>query len=262
MPPLYDPRAMDAALYLARIGYDGPLAPTAPVLRELHRRHLFSVPFENLDIHIGRPIVVDENAFVRKIVGERRGGFCYELNGAFAALLRAIGFDVELLSAGVANDAGAFGPEYDHLALRVTIDGERWLADVGFGDNFLEPLRYDDRDVQQDPVGDFRLEDRDGAVVLQRLADGAWKDEYRFLPVARELAEFAGMCHWQQTAAESPFTKRRICSVATPNGRVSLANLKLIVTENGVRTESEVASEEAWREALQKRFGVRISPLP
>src|SRR2546422_9120029 len=131
---------VDIAAYLRRIGYTGPIVPTLETLREIHRAHLLAVPFENLDIPLGRPIVCDEDTFVRKIVERRRGGFCYEMNGAFAALLRAIGFRVTLLSARVPQPDGSDGPEFDHLTLRVDIE-EPWLADVGFGDSFMEPLR-------------------------------------------------------------------------------------------------------------------------
>lgn len=131
---------MDVSAYLDRINYHGPLSPTPEVLRDLHRAHMFTVPFENLDIHIPREIVCDEKHFIHKVVNERRGGFCYELNGAFAALLRALGFHVTLLSARVPCADGSDGPEFDHLTLRVDLD-EPWLADVGFGDSFLEPLR-------------------------------------------------------------------------------------------------------------------------
>src|SRR4051794_25362765 len=96
----------DAAAYLDRIRHTGSRAPTIEALRALHRAHLHAVPFENLDIHLGRPIRLDPGAFFRKIVGERRGGFCYELNGLFAELLAALGFEVSLLSARAADGAG------------------------------------------------------------------------------------------------------------------------------------------------------------
>jgi N-acetyltransferase len=114
----------------AQWDYAGLNAPTPETLREIHRAHLFTVPFENLDIHLGRKIVCDEDSFLHKIVNERRGGFCYELNGAFAAFLRALGFQVTLLSARVARSDGSDSPEFDHLTLRVDLD-ESWLVDVG-----------------------------------------------------------------------------------------------------------------------------------
>lgn len=135
---------MDVQAYLRRIRYresmiPGVDGPGIDLLRSLHRAHLFTVPFENLDIPLGRKIVCDEARILHKIVNEHRGGFCYELNGAFAALLRALEFRVTLLSGRVARADGGYSPEFDHLTLRVDLE-EPWLADVGFGDCFLEPL--------------------------------------------------------------------------------------------------------------------------
>ena len=135
---------MELAAYLDRINDAGPLDPSAATLRRLHVAHLLSVPFENLSIHWREPIVLEDGALFEKVVRRRRGGFCYELNGLFAALLRALGFHVTMLSAGVASGEGKFGPEFDHMALLVTLP-ERWLVDVGFGDSFREPLLLDER---------------------------------------------------------------------------------------------------------------------
>src|SRR5829696_2117836 len=122
---------MNIEAYLKRINYNGPLEPTAETLRALQVAHLLSVPFENLSIHAGEPIVLDEETLFTKIVGTRRGGFCYECNGLFAGLLRALGFEVAMLAAGVARPDGTFGPEFDHMTLIVTLE-DRWLVDVGF----------------------------------------------------------------------------------------------------------------------------------
>jgi len=130
----------DVPSYLSRVGYKGSTSPTLETLRAIHYAHLLTVPFENLDIALGRKIALDQDSFIRKIAELRRGGFCYELNGAFAALLQALGFRVTLLSARVARRDGGESPEFDHLTLRVDLD-ETWLADVGFGESFLEPLR-------------------------------------------------------------------------------------------------------------------------
>src|SRR5258708_24874467 len=134
---------MEIDAYLRRIRYAGETEPSQNTLRSLHRSHMFAVPFENLDISLGRKIICEENRFLHKIVDERRGGFCYEMNGAFAALLRELGFQVTLLSARVSEGDGRNGPEFDHMALRVELDEEDWLADVGFGDSFVEPLRLE-----------------------------------------------------------------------------------------------------------------------
>src|ERR1700694_5099663 len=146
----------DVQSYLARVGYKESTSPTLETLRALHYAHLLTVPFENLDIALGRKIALEEDFFIRKIVERRRGGFCYELNGAFAALLRALGFRVTLLSCRVARQDGSYGPEFDHLTLRVDLE-EPWLADVGFGDCFLEPLRLGSRLEQEQTGRVYRL---------------------------------------------------------------------------------------------------------
>lgn len=234
------------------MGYDGSLEVNAKTLRKLHERHLYSVPFENLDIG-RRPIVIDEAAFVRKIVEERRGGFCYELNGAFAALLRSIGFEVTLLSAGVAREAGGFGPEFDHLALLVPADGDRWLTDVGFGDSFVLPRRFAVDTDQGDPAGTFRIS-RDGeAFVLMR--DG--KPQYRFTLTPHALEEYAPLCHYHQTSPQSSFTQKSVCSLATPSGRITLSGRRLITTENNRRSERDLNQAE-WESALRDLFGVTL----
>lgn len=249
---------MDLTAYLRRIRYTDPISRTEETLRRIHRAHLQSVPFENLDIFLGRKISIDEEAFLRKVVGERRGGFCYELNGAFAALLRAIGFQVTLVSARVAGNDGAYSPEYDHLALVVDLE-ERWLADVGFGENFVEPLVLDNDLEQHQSAGTYRVRERDGLWTVERLqTDKLWKREYSFTLRAREPQEFAERCHFHQTSPESHFTQKRLCSLATPTGRITLSDLKFIVTENGVRQEQLLGSEEDWRELLRERFGVVI----
>jgi N-hydroxyarylamine O-acetyltransferase len=137
-----DPRA-----YLKRIRCTDQLhlltlEPSLPRLCSLHEAHLLAVPFETLSIHYAQPITLDVAALYDKIVRRRRGGFCYELNGLFAWLLRQLGFTVTLLSARVAQADGGFTPDFDHMALLVHhLDGADWLTEVGFGDGFRQPLR-------------------------------------------------------------------------------------------------------------------------
>jgi len=249
---------VDLASYLSRIRYSGPTDATAETLRGLHRAHMFAVPFENLDISLGRKIVTDENAILQKVVDLRRGGFCYELNSAFAALLRTLGFQVTMLSARVARENGGEGPEFDHLTLRVDLEGP-WLADVGFGDSFLEPLRLVLGTEQIDPVGTFRLvQDAERIRMEKAEANGVWKPQYSFSLQPRRLDEFSGMCHYHQTSPDSSFTLKRICSRATPEGRVTSSELKLIVSRNGVRVEKELESEEEWQATLREQFGIQL----
>jgi N-hydroxyarylamine O-acetyltransferase len=247
---------MNPSPYLARIRYSGPTPPDAGTLRALHLAHMLTVPFENLDIARKRPILCDEERFIHKVVEERRGGFCYELNGAFAALLRTLGFRVTLLSARVFRGEDADGPEFDHLTLRVDLD-EPWLVDVGFGDSFVEPLRLIPQIEQEQSAGRFRIQARGKEqLVMQRLdPNGAWKGQYVFTLTPRALADFAGMCHFHQTSPESHFTQNQICSLATAEGRVTLSNHILIVTREGKREERSLTEVE-YTAALRDTFGV------
>ena len=249
---------VDVAAYLERIGYSGSHTPNADTLRAIHRAHLFSVPFENLDIGWGREIRMDQEAFVRKIVEHHRGGFCYELNGAFSVLLEALGFQVTLLSARVPLADESDSPEFDHLTLRVDLN-EPWLADVGFGDCFVDPLRLQ-VDLEQEQQGRcFRVVEVGDSLRLERReGEAGWKPQYLFGLTPRRLEEFAEMCRYHQTSPQSPFTRKRVCSRATPEGRITLSEMKLITTNGDRREERSLKSEAEWQTALADHFGVQM----
>lgn len=249
---------MDASSYLSRINYRGTRDVSAATLRELHKAHLLSIPFENLDNYLGRRIVLDEEKVVRKIVEQRRGGICYELNGAFCGLLRAMGFEVSMLSAGVARDEGGFDPPFDHMTLLVHLE-ERWLADVGFGDSFREPLLLDERAEQVEGDDAYRLTQEDEQLILHRREGDSWKPQYRFTLEPHGYDEFADMCHHHQTSPESPFTQRRTCSLATADGRITVTGMRLITTMGRERQERELASEQEWTAAMSRYFGIALA---
>jgi N-hydroxyarylamine O-acetyltransferase len=214
---------------------------------------LLSVPFENLDIHLGRPIILSQNAFYEKIINRQRGGFCYELNGSFAGLLTGLGFKIRVLSARVARKNGAFSPEFDHMALLVKLE-DRWLADVGFGDLFTEPKRLDHPGPQKDSGRVYRITRRAGARLLSRW-DGdknLWEPQYMFSLRPRRLEDFEARCRYQQTSANSHFRKGRVVTKLTPNGRVTLTDTKLIVTTGHRRIERRVKSRVEFDGPLRK----------
>jgi len=251
---------MDTNAYLERINYQGPLQPTAETLRQLQVAHLLTVPFENLSIHSDEPIVLDDESLFEKVVNRRRGGFCYELNGLFAALLRKLGFKVEMLSARVANADGEFGPDFDHMTLLVTLD-QRWLVDVGFGDSFREPLLLDERGVQMQGERVYRI-DTEGQhfILMQRVTDGEWKAQYRFNLQPYNYADYAAMCHYHQTSPESHFTQAPVCTRATANGRVTISNGRFITTAGQAeRKEVVVSSDEEFAELLREHFGIELA---
>ncbi len=251
---------MDTKAYLERIGYSGPTQLNVNVLRRLHRRHLLSIPFENLDIHLHRQIILSENAFYDKIIKHHRGGFCYELNGLFATLLDELGFKVSMLSARVARKGGGFSPNFDHMTLLVQLE-HPWLVDVGFSDSFTEPKRLDMSGPQVDRGKQYRFTRRDGWTLLSRRpkGNGVWEPQYMFSLRPRKLGEFIPRCGWQQTSPRSHFRKGRICTRLTSNGRLSLTDTKFIVTRGGRRSERPVKDPEEFTVLLRRHFGIDLN---
>jgi N-hydroxyarylamine O-acetyltransferase len=248
------------AAYLRRIGVARPAVADAAALRVLHRAHQVAVPFENLSIHLPEPISLDEADLVDKIVRRRRGGFCYELNGAFALLLEALGGRVTRLAARVYG-GGRAGPPFDHLTLAVRLpDGTGpWLVDVGFGQHSVYPLRLDSRAGQEDPAGRFLLADAgDGDVDVLR--DG--EPQYRIEVRERSLADFAPTCWWQQTSPASHFTRATICSRLTDDGRISVSDRTLIRTSGQSRTEQDLATDDDLLAAYRDHFGIVLHHVP
>lgn len=246
--------------YLDRIGAARPGALDAQALRDLHEAHLLAVPFENLSIHLAEPISLASDDLIDKIVYRRRGGFCYELNGAFALLLEALGARVQRLSARV-HGADGFGPPFDHLALLVEPPdgGGRWLADVGFGAHSSYPLEFDTRSAQLDPGGKFQLADADhGDVEVDK--DGAL--QYRVELRPRSLAEFEPTCWWQQTHPDSHFRQNTICSLLTADGRISIAGRTLIRTSAGERSERQLSSDHELLAAYREHFQISLDRVP
>lgn len=248
---------LDTSAYTSRIGDGGDLAPTLPTLRRLHLAHLTSVPFENLDIPLGWPIRLDEGAFFRKLVEGRRGGFCYEQNGLFGAVLRQLGFRVTLLSARVVNQ-GVVGPEFDHLALQIDLPEGRWLADVGFGRSFRDPLSLDTGAPTEAEGATYRVVpgEPDWQVEFQLPGKPAQR-EYVFTLAPRRLEDFAPMCQFHQTSPASPFTRKRMCTLATASGRITFLNGTFIEERTGVREEHPLGPADVGP-ILRDRFGVSL----
>ncbi|USQ88272.1 arylamine N-acetyltransferase [Streptomyces phaeoluteigriseus] len=278
---------LDAPLveaYLRRLGVEYPAWPTADVLRELHLRHLRAVPFENLSVHLGEEIVLEERRLVEKVATTGRGGFCYELNGAFGALLTALGFDVTPLAGRVYGAEGRLGIPYDHLALLVrTVDAGEWLADVGFGAHSHHPLRFEHRGKQDDPGGVFRIVEagadaagvKGGAGRPVRGSGGVpgasdldvVRDDrrvYRLEVRPRVLGDFVAGAWWHSTSPDSHFTRSPVCSRVTEDGgRITLSGRRLKVTDpQGASVERELAGDEEVLGVYRERFGIALERVP
>lgn len=244
--------------YLRRIGAARPASPTLEALRDLHLRHLRTVPFENLSVWLDEPSVLDEAALADKIVRRGRGGICYELNGLFAELLRALGFTVSVLAARTVTDDGWLTPPFTHLALLVELE-DRYLADLGAGAYSWYPLRLDSREPQRDPAGEFQVVDVPAGDVAV-LMDGVPRRRVELRP--RELSDFGPSFWWHQHSPRSQFTRGMVCSMLTETGRVTLSGSRLFVTEGGERTESVLADDQAVLAAYRTYFGMALDRLP
>ncbi|MFM6848630.1 MAG: arylamine N-acetyltransferase family protein [Terrabacter sp.] len=256
--------ASEADAYLRRLGVPRPEAPTLGALAALHRAHLLTVPFENLDIGLGRPIRLDRASLLGKIVDARRGGYCYELNGLFALLLRRLGYAVDLVSARVATADDGLTDEYDHLALVVTspVLSGSVLADVGFGEGFVEPLPLVDGFERRERGLSVGVARRGDLWASRERRDGeGWRDRFVFPSTPHSIDDFAERNEWQQTSPDSHFTRSRLASMLTPTGRVTLSGSRLITTTQGRRDEVELEDEEAVHDALAHHFGIVLTAV-
>jgi N-hydroxyarylamine O-acetyltransferase len=222
---------------------------------------MMSIPFENLDIHQGREIILDEAHLFRKIVRSRRGGICYELNGLFAGLLAKLGFHVTLVAAEVFDDSSTAGPPFDHLALLVTLGDAQYLVDVGFGDSFTTPLRLGEYREQASGRTSYRIRTEGQSHTVMKRSEScgaqAMKPMYRFSTTPRKLAEFNDMCVYHQTSERSHFTRKEVCSRATSSGRVTISGNQLIESDGDTRKVTELRNLEHRQYALMRYFGIQ-----
>ena len=205
---------------------------------------------------LGRRIELVLPEILDKIVNQKRGGFCYELNSAFAWLLGKIGFRVKLLSART-YDGRSLGPEFDHMLIQVNID-QAVIADVGFGDSFLLPLLPGSPDCFQFDRY-YRLLNKENRWVLQqRIEAGDWKSQYIFDMNSHPLHHFDAMCDYHQTSSLSPFTRKIVCSRATIQGRITYANGRYLENERDHREETPIKNETSLNKILRNQFGIKL----
>jgi N-hydroxyarylamine O-acetyltransferase len=248
--------ALDLEAYLERIGHSGGLDPTVETLTAIHRAHVLSIPFENLDILLGRAIRLDLASLQTKLVHDRRGGYCFEHNALFAAVLEHLGFEVTGLAARVSMGEERSTPR-THMILGVDIEGTRWLADVGFGgDTLLEPVSFVDGEPVQQAAWAFRLVNDGDVRVLFGLRAERWLDLYSFteepqLPVDYEVAN-----HYTSTWSRSPFVTKIIAQRSGLEERWMLIDDELRVERPDGTERWTVASAAERMAILAERFGL------
>lgn len=253
--------------YCARVGVEQDSPPTVDRLEELQRAQLYSIPFENFDIQLGRSIDLTPEGITQKLLRSRRGGYCFELNGLFEMALEASGYEVRTVLARAFVAGNSFGR--GHQAEIVTVDGQDWLVDVGYGGacpRVPVPLSHG---VETDHDGTvFRLIEHDLGWMLQRQTPDGWLGVYSFdlMPVVPNDILYGH--HFTSTHPTSLFNHSRVAVLCHPDGETRLLNHRCTTRRTGVDMVEELPDDERYLEELSRRFGIdldaeyhRLSPV-
>lgn len=253
---------LDLKAYLRRIEYAGPLQPTLPVLEALHLAHATHIPFESLDVLLGRPVRLDLASLQEKLVAGGRGGYCFEQNLLLAAALEAVGFEVKHLAARVRH-RGDKPLARTHMLLLVRIGGADYIADAGFGgEGLLLPVPFRAGTECRHYAWTYRVvEEQAGQWLLQSRRGPGWANLYSFGLEPQTLPDYEMANHYTATHPDSPFVRTLIVQLPTPEARHSLRSLELSIDRGEGRIERRVlAGDDALRDTLAALFGLRFPP--
>jgi N-hydroxyarylamine O-acetyltransferase len=247
---------VDLKSYAARIEYAGEFTPTLATLREVHLAHAIHITFENLDILLGRPILLDLESLTAKLIHAGRGGYCFEQNALLAAVLETIGFPVRRLAARVRMGLREIRPR-SHMLLAVDVNGESWLADVGFGgEGLLLPVRLEAQCAEQHFGWQYRVITDGGLHVLQSLRPEGWFDLYSFTLEEQHPADYEVSNYFTSTNPRSPFVNRLVVQRPGRDVRLTLLNRQLTEQRPDGVSETTLTDDDALLEILAERFGL------
>ncbi|WP_085657060.1 MULTISPECIES: arylamine N-acetyltransferase [unclassified Pseudomonas] len=256
-----EPRLSDSTLYLRRLGFEAPPAPTLETLRQLQLRHTGAFPFENLSTIAGRPVPIDLASVERKVLHEGRGGYCYELNNLFLALLLELGFDARGISGRVVMNQpeGSWTARTHRLSL-VTLDGVRYITDVGFGGMVpTAPLALDTEAQQRTPHEPYRIEVQADGYMLQANVAGEWRPMYLFDLQRQEDIDYTLGNWYVSTHPDSPFAQRLMVARTGDGWRRTLNNGSFAIHRIGAESERrEVTDVDELIGLLEREFGLRV----
>jgi N-hydroxyarylamine O-acetyltransferase len=251
---------LDLKAYLERIEYQGVIEPTLEVLIAIHRQHLFTIPYENVDVQLQRTLDLDRERIFTKLVEEKRGGWCYEMNGLLYWVLQEIGFEVTRVSGGVTRSLRGDDALGNHLVLLVDVNEEAWIADTGFGDGVIDPI----------PLKEGAFRQRGFDFKMERLDDGYWRfhnhqhgaaPSFDFMPQPANEILLEEKCEYLQTSDESPFVMAFVAQRLVEAGyEIQLGKIAKFVTPTGVEVR-ELASEDEFVERMGRVFGIYDSEL-
>jgi N-hydroxyarylamine O-acetyltransferase len=243
--------------YLERIGWSGPLAPTLDTLTRMLRAHMAAVPWENLDVLLGRGVKIDLDSVYDKLVVSRRGGYCYEHSTLLAAGLSHAGFAPVAHAARVTFVRPRAEAPRTHMLLTVPVEGTTYMVDPGYGGHGpLIPMPLVADAVVRDGPDAHRLVRRDGEWMLEALIEGAWKSLWSSTLLPAPTVDFVMANHFTATFPQSPFVTMLLMRAITADGRrVSVANRDVTVARDGVFEKSQLADRAALRKLLADHFG-------
>ena len=248
--------------YFERIDYNGRTDVSEETLYELHISHTLNVPFENLDVYYKKPVLLDEASLYNKIVKNRRGGYCFEMNGLFSFVLKRIGFRVtDLLARGTLD-----GIDYTaktHQVLLVEINDKKWLADVGFGnDGIMAPLHLkEDQDQKQFAHTYHLLKDPTYGYVLQKKTEDKYVCLYAFTMNECYPIDFIMSNHFTATFPESFFKKMRMCTMPTREGRITLTDTQFKIVKNGSISVTAIENDDRFNAILKEYFKLDLKSI-
>jgi len=224
-------------------------------LKQIHKHHLLSIPFENIDIISQIPLSMNPSEIMKKITTGKRGGICFETNSLLFSVLQELGFNVSFISTKFWNEEKkCWNPEFSHLSLLVKIDDQNYLADVGIGGGFLEPLLLRDHYVYSDSNGSYRMIKQDDSNFILQKFNGIWKDLLFISIIPKQLQQFEEQFHYFQTSNETIFTQYKIVNLLTNEGRISLSDHQLKVTKNHRICITEIKSQDEWQSIFNNLF--------
>ena len=251
----------DLDAYLARLGYTGPREPTRAVLAEILRRHVSTIPFENLDVLLGRPIRTDGPALEQKLVREKRGGYCFEQNNLFLLVLHTLGFAAEPMIARVRWQVPAeTATGLTHMLVRVALEGRDWLVDAGMGSlSLTAPLEMTDGLEQDTPHDRRRLVRRGELFAQQVIFDGQWQDVNLFHPQTAPAVDLELGNWYSHTHPQAHFRHNLMVARATVDARLTLLNREFTVRHRDGRSEKRLlATPDELLVVLAENFGLQF----
>ncbi len=250
--------------YLRRIDYRQIPQNNLQTLNQLHKKHVFAIPFEDLDIYLKKPLKINTKSLYQKIIVEKRGGFCYELNFLFYNFLKEVGFDCQIVSSRLYDRQENLGLPFDHLSIIVEIEKDFFLLDVGYGNLFFEPIKIpvdsNESYIQKDRDMIYKIEKIDDTnYILSESKNGKkFRKIYAFDTTPREITEYYEQIDLKQYSENSYFVKNRICTLPTQTGRITLFNNKFIKTTQEKRQEYTIQDDNEFYQILKDEFEINL----